>query len=466
MRRKFFTARDGNVAMMFALLLAPMLIGAGIAIDMVRAGDARARLSEASDAGLLAASRALMSDATLTQAEAEVIARRYVDANVANNADLTIESFSFAHDDVSELFRINVVGSMKTTLLGVIGRKSLPIEVTAEAMASSPGVLELVLVLDNTDSMSGQKMTDLKAASLNLVEEVMEPVDNTAKVGIVPFGTHVRVGMSRAGAYWLSVPPDSSYQRDICTVDTAAASNEGCSEQTTTCDSDGMPYSCTQWVCPDGDPAPETCTMHTQHQEWLGCVGSRDHPLNIRDESFVSDRVPGVLNWSGTSGDCPEEIFPMSTDRASVITKINSLSTTGRTYIPGGLTWGLRLISSSEPFTEGASYADIAAVNGVKAIVLMTDGHNTNSPDPWSGAHYGDDAALANSYTLEVCTEIKSAGIHLYTIAFEVTDVDTQTMLTDCASSSATFYNATNAGELSDAFAAIGNNLTELALTR
>ena len=464
MIRRFLSDKNANVAMLFGLMLIPMLIGAGVGIDMMRAGQVRSQLADASDAALLAAARAKLKNETLTDAEAALIARRYFDSNARNAASTMIDEFEFEAED--DVFKLKVVGRVKTTLLGISGQEWMPINIANEAKVAPPRALEVVLVLDNTDSMAGQKMDDLKSAATDLVTELMADVDNEVKVGIVPFATHVRIGMSRASEPWLSIPPDDSYERTECEIDEVGASNAGCFEQDTTCYDDGVPYDCTEWICPNNDPPPETCNTYTQGETWLGCVGSRTHPLNIQDTDFLSDPVPGVLNHDDSSGDCPLEILPMTVQKTDVLDHIDAMHIWGETYIPGGLSWGLRLISSAAPFSEGATYDDMDAQSGVKAIVLMTDGENTRSPNPWDGRHYSDDDMEADQYTIELCDEIKSHGIVLYTIAFEVTDSNTLAMVEDCATNPSAYFGADNASELADAFGLIGNNLVELALTK
>ena len=407
-----------------------------------------------------------MLDDALTDAAAKVVARRYFDANGVGPQDVDIDSFEFVYDETNETYRLTVIGRIKTTVLGIMGQDYMPVNIVAEAKVAPPRTLEVVLVLDNTDSMAGQKIDDLRAAANELVDAIMSNSSNEVLVGLVPFATHVRVGMSREYEPWLDVPADDSYERTECEVDEAAATSAGCTEQDAICYDDGVAYSCTEWICPNEDPAPEVCTVYDQPTEWLGCVGSRDYPMNIRDEDLLTLRVPGVLNHAATSGDCAAEILPMTTNKLDVLSAISAMNADGETYIPGGLTWGLRLISNTEPFTEGASYADISAANGIKAIVLMTDGENTKSPNPWDGAHYSSDDTLADDYTIEMCDEIKGKGITLYTIAFEITNADTLSMVQDCATNAGAYFNASNASELSDAFDTIGKSLTELALTK
>lgn len=146
----FFRAEGGNVAMMFGLLLIPLLIGGGMAVDFVRAAEARARLAEASDAGLLAAARAKLRDQDLTDSAATVVARRHFDVNAKAGADLQIDSFVFSFDEEASEFALTVAGKMKTSLLSVVGRHYLGINVDARARVAPPRILEAVLGLDNT----------------------------------------------------------------------------------------------------------------------------------------------------------------------------------------------------------------------------------------------------------------------------------------------------------------------------
>jgi len=466
MFNRFKSSTNGNIAIMFGLFLIPILVGAGIALDMMRASQFRTQMNEAADSGLLAAARSKILDKTLTDVQAQDIARRYFDANGVNSADIEIQTFEFIYDAVSDVYRLTVTGRIKTALMGIAGKDWVPINIISEASVAPPRALEVAMVLDNTGSMSGQKINDLRDAATLLIDTIMADTNNEVLVGLVPFSTHVNIGMSRALEPWLAIPADSSYMQSGCSVDATAATSAGCTEESATCYSDGFPYSCTTWQCPGGASAPQTCAPESQPTSWQGCVGSRVHPLNIQDADFTATPVPGVLNDIGSGGDCPGEIFPMTTDKADVLAEIAAMNASGNTYIPGGLTWGLRLISSASPFIEGDTYANIQSLSGVKAIVLMTDGANTKSPRSSDGAHYDNDVSLADQYTLEVCDEIKANNIILYTIAFDITDSGLLDMMSQCATNSDAFFNAEDAVDLSDAFGVIGNNLTELALTK
>jgi Mg-chelatase subunit ChlD len=198
--------------------------------------------------------------------------------------------------------------------------------------------------------------------------------------------------------------------------------------------------------------------------KWNGCVGSRAYPLNVRDEAPTSSTLyPGIMNVS-----CPSAITPLTADKATVTGALSKMVTTGETYIPAGLMWGFATLSSQAPFTDAVPYSDKRVK---KALVLMTDGANTKSLSAISGmpglpGHNGSNVTQANTYTTELCTNIKAQGITVYTIAFGVTDPTTLTRLRDCASEPGMAYTPTSASQLSLAFKEIAEALRTLSIYR
>ncbi|MEL7488712.1 MAG: VWA domain-containing protein, partial [Pseudomonadota bacterium] len=240
-----------------------------------------------------------------------------------------------------------------------------------------------------------------------------------------------------------------------------------CTERVETCSStrDGVTETrqCTRRDCDvdQGDPV-EVCDNETKNFTWRGCVGSREPPYNVRDENYAARPVPGVLNI-----DCATEISALTASKSSVISAINAMAVQGsQTYIPGGLVWGHRVLSDLEPFSEGVPYSNIDDDGAVKALVLMTDGESTRSKTPSEPFHWKTTRDDADLLTEQLCTEIKSANIQLYTIAFEVTDTATRNLLENCATSPDHYFNATDATALSQSFSTIAVSLTELSLTR
>lgn len=460
MRNRFWLSRDGNVAMMFAICIVPLLIGAGIALDMMRAGQVRTELAESSDAGLLAAARAKLLDPALTNAAATTIARKYFDSNRHGRSELEIQSFTFNYDTATRTFSLVVTGRVKTALLGVIGREWMPINIRSEAKVAPPRILEAVLVLDNTQSMAGAKIDSLKDAARNLVNEIMNNSGSNVKVGLVPFSQYVNVGLSRRAEPWINVPADYTDSGTSCWDEYPDKTYSNCTTTTSTCSNDGSSYSCTNTNCDvDWGTPVNKCGAYSNPHVWRGCVGSRNNPHDVKDIAWGGVPAPGLLDvW------CPNEVTPLTTDKADVLNAIDAMSVQGNTYIPAGLFWGQALISSDAPFTEADTYAHVAAESGIKALILMTDGMNTLSAT--YPEHNGGTIAEANARTADLCDELKANDVQVYTVSFQVTDATIQNLLDDCATDPANSYDADNATELNNAFLEIGRSLTELALTK
>ena len=459
----FTRGRQGNVALMFGILLPAMVVAAGIGIDFYRATNTRAALQEATDAGVLAAGRAKMADSSLTLKAAEKIARKYFDRNFSEVKDFKVKSFVLSENPKTGTYLLNATGDKSTTLMSIVGQKYMKVTATSEIRRGAARALEVALALDVTGSMSGSKIDDLKAAAKDLIEALTVDPSADVKISVVPFARHVNVGIDKIGAKWLKTPPDSTWDSQSCSVDVAAATAKGCSASSSTCYDDGVPYACEEWSCPDGNPAPTNCTTTTYKTSFLGCVGSRNYPRNIKDSDYNLEQVPGVDNavpWP----DCPKPLTPLTDDKKVVTQAIDDLVAGGETYIPGGLSWGFRTLTEGEPFTGGMSFADMKSKGGLKVLVLMTDGDNTASPD-W-GAHYGSDKALADQYTEELCDEVKANDVAIYTIAFQVSDLATKKLLESCATKPPYYFDAANGSELTEAFEEIGASLGELALVK
>ena len=346
--------------------------------------------------------------------------------------------------------------------MGVTGVSALEINVGSMAEIGPGKPIELVLVLDNTGSMSGAKLTALKSSATLLVDMILDSTnsDQNTKIALVPFSEHVNVGMSNRSANWIDVPADYTETKNVCSNSYPDRVDTNCHTETRTSSTDGVPYTYEANVCDTdwGEPV-QTCSDKTYTYEWKGCVGSRDYPQNTNDQGYNLDKVPGLLNvW------CRDPITPLTDDKTVITAGIDAMSASGNTYIPAGLAWGWRAVSSVKPYNEGKPHAAFKDINGAKAIVLMTDGENTRSPnypDNW-----GNDVALANTLTTELCDNIKAEEIRVYTIAFEVTDTTTKSMLEGCATASDHYFDADSAAELETAFSTIAGQLSQLRLTK
>lgn len=444
---------------MFGLLLVPLVAAVGMGVDFTQSSFGRTQISEATDAAVLAAARAELRDDSLTLAEINELATDVFNANINKISGVSVLTFNLKQSD--DGFSASVKARYNTIFMKVVGRDKVDIDIFSRVEAAPPRVLEAVLVLDNTGSMSGAKIKALKDASRAFVDSVMDDSPN-AKVGVVPFADYVNVGLSNRNAFWMDVPSDKQSIRCRNTYPDKVKSN--CELVTKTCytsrEMGSKPYTCTRQKCDvnKGEPV-EVCSP--VKSIWKGCAGSRSPVggtnLDSKDGLFTTYPVPGLLGVN-----CPLEILPLTSSKSSVETMISKMKASGETYIPAGLTWGHRVISSGAPFTEGETITKVRAEDGKKAIVLMTDGENVKSAS--YPRHNGNNVNTANGKTIENCDEVKAQGIELYTIAFEVTDTDTKDMLKNCATGPEYFFDATDASQLVSDFKNIAADLKELAL--
>jgi hypothetical protein len=176
-------------------------------------------------------------------------------------------------------------------------------------------------------------------------------------------------------------------------------------------------------------------------------------------------------------------ITALTNTRATLDTAISALSANGNTNILEGLMWGWRVLSPTEPFTQGKAYT---AANNRKVIILMTDGQNnygggmeTNqnlsrfftygyAKDGHIGVTTSDNATLnakLDAKTLTACSNAKAKGILIYTIGFGAGATASQTLLKSCASDPSYFYQPATSADLKPVFLAIAQSINRLRIS-
>src|SRR5665213_3373722 len=168
--RAFLRAKRGNVAMIFAIALVPIVIAAGAGLDFARAMLVRQQMSEALDAAALAVGSTTGLDATSAQA----LAQKFF------NANYTVDQTAFGTPTIAPLtynangsVTITATSAMPTILMKVAGFATIPVSATSTVVWGQ-SKLWVALVLDNSGSMSqgdssGSKMTALQNASQQLL---------------------------------------------------------------------------------------------------------------------------------------------------------------------------------------------------------------------------------------------------------------------------------------------------------
>ena len=450
---------SGNVAIIFSIAVVPLALAAGAGIDMMRANQVRTVLQGAADAAALAGANS-KSDKLPDMKKA---AEAYLEANGVKTALDKIEVTQITENKEAGTVRVRIGGKLKTSFMAVAGLSTIDIDAVSEVSKGAAGPLELVLALDTTYSMSANdKIGTLKTAATSMVNAVMS--GDKVKVGVVPFADYFHVGLKYKDEPWLNVPPNKTEPYESCTWD--YPNKSGCTVKTTTCYADGVPYSCTNETCTSwGDPVKSNCTVTNVTYKWEGCVAARPEAYHDRIDQATVEPYPG-RTWG-----CGAPMLAMTTKQKDVLDAIAGLYPSGDTHIPSGLIWAWNMLTPEAPLTEALSDAELKAKRGKRALVLMTDGMNTTSTydDGNYGAHaytkYGD-GTYTDNLTASLCGKIKAEGTIVYTVLFDVTDPNIETLLRNCATQPDMSYVADDASELIAAFNKIGSSLTQLRITR
>ncbi len=493
--------KQGNVAIIFALALLPTLAAIGAAVDITRALQVKARLNSALDAAGLAAGKKIdASDAVIIET-----ANAYFQANYP--ADALGVPGALSVNITDDKIQLSVTANVETTIMKIMGFNDIDVSSTNEISREVTG-LEIALALDNTGSMAGTKLANLKTASHELIN-ILFGNDNSPlhlKMSLVPFAAGVNVGPLFDPA-WLDMAGQSSIHSENFTAGTnlwtlydniTNRNWNGCViERPNGLDEQDVPPTAgnpdtffVPWFVPD-EPDGSNPTYPNSYLPDGGFSSSTSKA--DRQKSTVKYPASGVAISSsisaskGPNHNCKDTqtITPLTNDKLLLESRIDAMVAAHLTHIPIGLAWGWRTLSPEAPYTEGELYTD---QNNIKALVLMTDGENTISGtsnhnlSTFTGygylskaaAHYGDPSINTQSEaeneldakTTRMCNKIKAAGIRVYTIAFQVTAPTTLSLLQSCANSPDQFFASSSGAALSEAFKTIATELASLRLSK
>ena len=500
----------GNVALMVTLALPVLILLAGGGADYARVLAARSKLQAAVDSAALAAYMHYAKNNSISTSKLRQYFDKHLRASLRSRfeQDIALGSEIMNLNRSTRELKVKVKAKFPTYFIRLVGIDSMDLNISSSVKASL-NQTEVALVLDTTGSMEGAKLAELKKAAtkfLNTIHAKLPGDRNTFKVAIVPFAQFVKVGKKYRNASWIKVDPDLILTKTVTEEDCPGYDRCVREEWQTwkDCWWEGNPDSanrhrvcktksgmrCVEWEwVPTGSCRNVTRTKKKK-VKWLGCVGSRDYPLNLKDEKYGSAKIPGVMNrarktshpktdyngWSGWNKCSMSPLTPLMTlkdNKDTLISKIRSLNADGYTYIPVGLVWGWRVLSHKAPFTEGASDSEVKSKNVRKVIVLMTDGINTRSPSTKSNRlyrdHRGQDTSYANQLLSELCGNIKATNpatgrpnAEIITVTFDVSDPTIKGLLRQCSTLGS--YDA-KSGQLEKVFERIADDLVELHLT-
>lgn len=433
----------GAVLPMLGIGLVMLVIATGTAVDMARAQLVQARLSSALDAAGLAAG------ASISTANAQQEAQKYFDANFPTGyLNTTLGPLTVTPNANNTLLTLNITASVPTTLMMIAGQTHVDVSAYSEITRENKG-LELVMVLDNTGSMSGE-MEDLKNAAKSLISTLYgsQTTIEHLWVGLVPFSQAVNIGTSRS--HWL----------------------------------DGHTFN---WG-PDG---------------WGGCVDARgsggdrtDDPPSTQlfrayywPDDDNNDWIRNNGQYRSTSASlgpnrqCPRALLPMVANKHTVNAAIDTMEARGNTHVNVGAVWGWRMLSPrwrnlwGGEMDTNALPLDYNTPLMNKAVIIMTDGDNTMDNNNHTAYWYLEDGKLGttnrtnaeaqlDTRLASVCSSMKANNILVYTIGFNNPGTTISNLLRNCASQPDYYFNSPTSTDLQRAFRQIGDSLASLRISR
>ena len=501
-RASFARDQRGNVGILFGFAAIPLIGLLGGAVDMTRHNRYQATLLNAMDAAAIALVRRGAKDET----EADAFVNDYVAGIVPwLKSDTMLNLPALNAIEIDGGYRIEAKGSMDTAFLPVVGLRTMPLDLSTEVMMSG-GKYEVALALDNTGSMQNfGRIGALRDAASQLVDDLYteEGAEDRVKMALIPFVTAVNVGTSEGfDLAWIDpVGADPLFHRNFSTpVDRLDLFEnkmrvewKGCVEARSEGDlDDTAPESrATRWVPYLWPDEPDDGYGNS----YLDDSGARNDQNRLRDVAkYTVGRGTRVANTTsaGPNAACPGPVVPLTNDTTVMKSEIGKMKphnerggNNSGTNVAQGLVWAWRVLSPDAPFTQGASYKDDETQ---KVLVLLSDGRNQvvanggiTESDYTSYGYLADGRmgstdnyltaeANVDAKVREVCEGVKTTGIRLYTILFQVDFAKTQDLFRDCASKDENgeplYFYVPQANQLETAFREIGDDLTSLRVTR
>lgn len=470
----FVAAESGMTLPLLALSMVAITGMTGMAIDTARLQLVQAKLQFSLDAAGLAAG------STVNTSYLNYEVSKYLNANFNGYMGSTLTGNSAVVNENNTIITLSATATLPTTFLSAVGVSTIDVQATAQITRAVTG-LELIMVLDNTGSMSSSagggmtKIAALKNAATTLVNTLFNGKETAEKlwVGIVPFSQAVNIGTGHSA--WM----DTTYNNGLSWP--AADSWDGC------VDARVMSYDV-------DDTPPSVSNTGTLYKQYYWPTDDNDCWLKTKDEygqykcsSTGTDPIfvtPMNATTRGPNYWCPKEVLPMTNQRQPLLDKITTMSAQGNTLVNQGLAWGWNMISPKWRGLWGGTMdanslpLDYNARNMIKAVVLLTDGENTQTNSAHSAYWYLKDNKLGTTYqsaaiaeldnrTRTICSAMKSKGIYVYSIALG-TDLpySSRQLLKDCASSASYYFYSPSTNDLQRVFSAIGDSLSNLRVSK
>jgi len=194
--KRFLKDTAGNVAIIAALSVIPIVSIAGFAVDFQRVLTKKNTVQHTLDAAIIAAARERQAGRTENEIS-QFVANQFDALLLANDPELSCETPAVAFDPESEAIDASVRCSQPTTLTGIFGQDRLDFTVETGSTYGI-GQVDVAFVFDLSGSMnSGGRLNALKSAALDAVDVLLPengPNTDEVRLSISTYNHSVNAG--------------------------------------------------------------------------------------------------------------------------------------------------------------------------------------------------------------------------------------------------------------------------------
>lgn len=189
--------KSGQVAILFALSIIPIVAVAGFAIDFQQTVKRKAKVQLVMDSAVLAAARVKQTGAS--NDEIKLTVQQFMDAQIGGLGGLDCDPTSVLVTENAEEIDANILCEQTTALIKVVGRKEMPFRVSS---ASEYGIdkVDVAFMFDVSGSMnSSNRLTNLKAAAKEAIDVLLpagapaELIEDT-RIAMMSYNSMVNAG--------------------------------------------------------------------------------------------------------------------------------------------------------------------------------------------------------------------------------------------------------------------------------
>ncbi len=423
--------REGNVAIILAISIIPILALIGIAIDLQNTNRSREFIQYSLDNAVIAGSREMQ--AGKSKAEINAYINNFVDGVLkAKKYYASCKPVTVEYPKGTQDINATVKCQQKTTLTELIGFKYLDFSVTSGSTYGI-GNVDVAMVFDVSGSMaSSGKIYALKDAAQDAVD-ILLPTGDNADMGEVRISMVSYSYMMDAGPYFQKVTNEEQHR--IYNEAECKRFRRG---------------KCRKWKT-RRRVVDSTCVIER--------TGS---------EAFT-DTDPGPGAWIKPAIDSIDANRPacnpipplaLTDNRSALKSYINKLYPSGGTAGHIGIAWGWYTIAPdwSGVWPAASDPLEYKEPDSAKAMIVMTDGEFNQEYNYSEGDGRSFDQAKI------LCDNIKEEGVRIYTVAFKAPKKG-RDVLEYCSSGPEFAFRADSANELKDAYAKIATSISDLRIT-